>query len=67
MLCAQVTDDFILSGKMEDLTWFEIPIRKRFKVGKTILSGNMNFNGALLEHDANGDITPFYRSINGSR
>ena len=46
MLCAKLTDDFLFSGSMCDLKWFDEQIRKRFKVGETTLDGRMNFNGA---------------------
>ncbi len=57
MLCAKVTDDFLFSGCMADLMWFDDTIRKRFKVGKTILNGKMNFNGAVVSQDESGDIS----------
>lgn len=57
MLCAKVTNDFLFSGCAQDLTWFESVIRQRFNVGTTILSGQMNFNGAILEQTESGDIT----------
>ena len=57
MLCAKVTDDFLFSGCANDLKWFDRLIRQRFKVGKTILEGNMNFNGAVVQQDASGNIT----------
>lgn len=57
MLCAEVTDDFLLSRCMDDLKWFDSVIRLRFKAGKTILSGRMKFNGAIVEQLSSGDIT----------
>lgn len=51
MLCAKVIDDFMFSGTAEDTRWFDEQIRKRFKVGRTILDEKMNFNGASIEQD----------------
>ena len=56
MLCAKVTDDFLFSGTIRDLKWFDTQMRKRFKVGKTVLEGRMNFNGAVITQKAEGDI-----------
>lgn len=48
MLCAKVTEDFLFSGCVDDFTWFDGIIRKQFKV---------SFNGAVVEQNANGDIS----------
>lgn len=56
MLYAKVTDDFLFSGCADDLQWFDEMVRKRFKVGKTLLDGEINFNGAVFEQNAHGDI-----------
>lgn len=37
MLCGKVTDELLFSGCADDLTRFDGMIRKRFKVGNTIL------------------------------
>ena len=57
MLCAKVTDDFLISGAKEDIRWFDSQIRTRFKVGKSILDGKMNFNGAVITQSKDGSIT----------
>ena len=56
MLCAKVTDDFLLAGSRQDLRWFDGMMRKRFTVSKSILDGRINFNGAVIEQDEQGSI-----------
>lgn len=57
MLCAKVTDEFLISRCAKNPTWFDKVTRQRFIVGKNILSGRMNFNCAIVEQNVSGDIT----------
>lgn len=48
LIVAKVTDDFLLSGKEEDIREFMTKLRSGFDIGKVSVRGEFNFNGCEI-------------------
>lgn len=57
MLLAKVTDDLLISGKTDVLKNFLQQLTKKFKVSKSILDSQIDFNGCRITQDEEGNIT----------
>jgi len=57
MLCAKLTDDFMIAGTLQDLKWFAELIQQQFKVSKIVIDSTLHFNGMQITQDETGTIT----------
>ena len=56
LLVAKLTDDLLLAGTHNELRAFTEQISARFKISKTITTGEIKFNGCTITKNNGGDI-----------
>ena len=56
LILAKVTDDLLIAGQMQHIEVFNKNIEKRFPISKTVIDGQIKFNGAFIQQDSQGSI-----------